>query len=78
MLQKDLESCQHTVCGDEVQGILFPAEVTPGSHLSDFLTSIILNGSPEGSTRGVSGVQPSRAQGLPVPFTGAGFVKNGM
>lgn len=66
------------MCRDKVQAMLLPAEVTPGRHLSDFLTSLPLNGSPEGSTKGISGVQPPRAQGLPVPFTGAGFVKNGM
>ena len=63
-----------------MQAILLPAEVAHGRHLSAFLISLSLNASPEGSlvfssTGGFSGVQPPRAQRLPVALTAGGLVK---
>lgn len=62
------------LCRDAVQGMLRPAEVTAGRHLSACLISFPLSASPEGSlvfrsAEGFSGAQPSRAQRLPVAST---------
>lgn len=62
------------LCRDAVQGMLKPAEVTAGRHLSACLISFPLSASPEGSlvfrsVEGFLGAQPPRAQRLPVAST---------